>query len=446
VAVGRIGALALRHPIMPTMNSIQHLSIGLILSMVLGAWPGLGHAADPAPTSWTSFRGPTGQGHAGSAKIPLAWSESKNVKWKTAVPGRAWSSPVVLGDQIWFTNAPEKGHKLSLVCLSAKTGKKVHDVLLFDIAKHEKSGNDLNSYASPTPVLEEGRVYAHFGRDGTAAVDTKTGKVLWKRENIQIKHMEGAGSSPRLVGDLLILTLDGTDEQFLIGLNKSDGETVWKTKRSPDMKKYPFYARKAYTTPLLMKASGRTELISGGAQCAMSYDPATGKELWRVQWKSGWSNGTTPASYEDLVYVYTGIGKGNVRQLLAIRAGGTGDVTQSRIVWKYKRVKALRVSPLVADGQVHLVSDTGILTVLNAKTGKHIYTHRVGGEFSSAPLFANGHIYLFDDDGKTTVYLPGSSFKVVAENKLDEGFMAGPAVIGNTLFVRTKTHVYRIEK
>ncbi len=401
--------------------------------------------AEP-PASWTTFRGPTGQGLAADAKIPLTWSESKNITWKTQVPGRAWSSPVILGDQIWFTNAPAEGHKLSLVCLSAKTGKKLHDVLLFDVAEHEKRFNALNSYASPTPVLEAGRVYGHFGRDGTAAVDTATGQILWKRDDIKIAHMEGAGSSPRLVGDVLVLTMDGTDEQFLIGLDKKTGKTVWKTDRSYDMKQFPKHARKAYTTPLLVQAGGRTELFSGGAQCAMAYDPATGKELWRLQWKTGWSNGTTAVSHGELVYVHTGYGKGKFMQVLAIRAGGRGDVTGSRVAWHYDKGVSMRTSAVVAGGQYHMISDTGILTVLDAKTGKEIYRHRVGGEFSSAPLFANGHIYLFDQDGKTTVYKPGPQFKAVAVNKLDEGFMAAAAVVGHTLFLRTKTHVYRIEQ
>ncbi|MDX1564893.1 MAG: PQQ-binding-like beta-propeller repeat protein, partial [Phycisphaeraceae bacterium] len=197
--------------------------------------------AEP-PTSWTTFRGPTGQGHAGDAKIPVTWSETENVKWKTAIAGRAWSSPVVLDGQIWLTNAPAEGHKLSLICLDARTGKKLHDVLLFDVAEHEKRYNTLNSYASPTPVLEKGRVYAHFGRDGTAAVDTATGKILWKRDDIKIAHMEGAGSSLRLTGGVLVLTMDGTDEQFLIGLDKKTGKTAWRTDRSYNMKQFPPHA------------------------------------------------------------------------------------------------------------------------------------------------------------------------------------------------------------
>ena len=401
--------------------------------------------AEP-PTSWTTFRGPTGQGHAGDAKIPVTWSETENVKWKTAIAGRAWSSPVVLDGQIWLTNAPAEGHKLSLICLDARTGKKLHDVLLFDVAEHEKRYNTLNSYASPTPVLEKGRVYAHFGRDGTAAVDTATGKILWKRDDIKIAHMEGAGSSLRLTGGVLVLTMDGTDEQFLIGLDKKTGKTAWRTDRSYNMKQFPPHARKAYTTPLPIFLAGHTELVSAGAQCAMAYDPRTGKELWRVQWKTGWSNGTTPVSYGAKVFIHTGYGKGKFRQVLAIAVGGHGDVTESHIRWRYDKGVSMRTSALAVKGQYHMISDTGILTVLDVKNGKEIYRHRVGGEFSASPIYANGRIYLFDQDGKTTVYKPGPTFKAVAVNQLDEGFMASAAVVGDALFLRTKTHVYRIEK
>jgi outer membrane protein assembly factor BamB len=181
--------------------------------------------------NWPSYRGPHGDGHSDASSLPIQWDEQKNVRWKTAVSGKAWASPVVWGNQVWLSNATEKGDKLSAIALDINTGKVIFDIPLFTIEKPMFT-LPANSYATPTPVIEEGRVYHHFGSAGTVCLDTKTGKTIWARQDIPCNHHRGPASSPIIFENLLILTFDGFDVQYLIALDKITGKTVWKKDRS----------------------------------------------------------------------------------------------------------------------------------------------------------------------------------------------------------------------
>ena len=403
-----------------------------------------------AADNWPQFRGPDGTGHSDAKGLPLNWSESKNIVWKTAIHGRAWSSPVIYGKQIWLTSATEDGKQLFVLCIDRDTGKIIRDWKLFDVAEPQFV-HSFNTHASPTPVIEEGRVYITFGAAGTAAIDTKTFKVLWERRDIECNHFRGAGSSPVIFGDLLLMHYDGSDVQFAIALDKKTGKTVWQTKRSIDFQDLNEQGkptadgdlRKAFATPQVERLNGRWEMISLGAKAAYSYDPLTGKELWRVEERGQHSASTRPVIGHGMIFFPTGFPTG---QLYAVRTGGNGLVSDSHVAWKFGRGVSNKPSILLVGDLIYMVGDRGIVTCVEAKTGQQVWQERIGGEYSASPVYADGLLWFFSEDGKTTVLKPGRVFEQVAENRLDEGFMASPAIVGKAFYLRTRTHLYRIEE
>jgi outer membrane protein assembly factor BamB len=399
--------------------------------------------------SWPQFRGPEGTGHSDAKGLPLVWDESKNIVWKTAIHDRGWSSPVVYGKQVWLTSASKDGRELFVLCLDRETGKVLKDWKLFDVAQPQFI-HSFNTPASPTAVIEEGRVYITFGSAGTAAIDTKTFKVVWQRRDIECNHFRGAGSSPILFQNLLLMHFDGSDVQFVMALDKKTGKTVWQTKRSIDFQDLDKDGkpaaegdmRKAYATPHVARINGRWEMISLGAKAAYSYDPLTGKELWRVEERGQHSASTRPVLGDGLIYFPSGFSAG---QLLAVRTGGNGLITDSHVAWRVKRGVPNKPSILLVDGLIYMIGDTGIASCVDAKTGDVLWQQRVGGEYSASPVYADGKLWLFSEDGKTIVLKPGRTFEKLAENKLDEGFLASPAIAGKAFYVRTRTHLYRVE-
>ncbi|MEM7305894.1 MAG: PQQ-binding-like beta-propeller repeat protein [Planctomycetota bacterium] len=391
---------------------------------------------------WPDFRGPSWDGHVPSAaKPPLAWSEDDNVVWKTAIHGRGWSTPVVWDGQIWITTATETGDELSALALDAETGEVLFDRVLFEVEDPKVWRNKMNSHASPSPVIETGRVYIHFGTNGTACLDTESFEVLWRRRDINCDHMEGAGSSPILFEDLLIFNADGGDVQFVIALDKETGETAWKTDRSTDYGELIPDMRKAYSTPIVLDAGGRTELVSSGAVSTMGYDPRSGEELWRVD-HSGFSMSSRSVHQDGVVFVNTGFMQA---QLWAVRAGELG-ADEERVAWRVKRGIPTILSPVLVDGRLYFVNDSSIAVCLDAETGEEVWRERLGGEFAASPIYAAGRLYFFDRDGKTTVLKPGPEFEKLAENDLGDGFLASPAVVGDALILRSKSHLYRVEE
>ena len=407
-------------------------------------------AAVPLEAEWPQFRGPAGNGLSDARDLPLAWSETKNVVWKTAVHGRAWSSPVVLGRQVWVTTARPDGRELFAVALDRETGRVVHDLKLFEVA-NPQFAHAFNTYASPTPVIEQGRVCVTFGSPGTACLDPETGKVLWARRDLECNHFRGAGSSPIIFENLLILHYDGSDMQYVVALDKFTGKTVWKRNRSIDFKdlrpdgtpEAEGDLRKAFATPHVATFDGKPVLISLGAKAGYAYDPRTGEELWRVEERTNHSASTRPVVGHGLIFFPTGFPKG---ELLAVRPGGRGDVTASHVAWRVTRGVPNKPSLLLVGDLIFMITDAGVASAVEAKTGAIVWTARVGGTYSASPVAADGRVYFFSEDGLTTVIEAGRTFKVLATSQLDEGFMASPAVAGRAWFLRTKTHVYRIEQ
>lgn len=394
------------------------------------------HAAD----TWPEFRGPRGDGHV-AAKLPTHWSETENVRWKVELPGRGWSTPVILGDRIWMTSATEDGHELFALCVSRKSGKLLHRVKLFEIEEPEPR-NKMNSYASPSPVTDGERVYFYYGTYGAACLDANTAAKIWTRRDVKLDHQEGAGSSMILYQQRLIFHCDGRDVQFLTALDCKTGETVWKTKRSIDLSQVGDYSRKAFTTPLVVKTDNGDRLISPAAQGCYCYDPADGREIWRVRYP-GFSAVPRPVVANGLAYVVDGFAK---PKIYAIRYDGQGDITDSHVKWTYDQNGPSTPSPILIGRQLLFVSDKGILSSVDAATGKQLWRERISGNFCASPIAANGLAYLFDREGKTTVLRAGASAEVVAVNELEEGLMASPAAVENSLFLRTPSYLYCVEE
>ncbi|MFO1066619.1 MAG: PQQ-binding-like beta-propeller repeat protein [Pirellulales bacterium] len=407
------------------------------------------HGAD----EWNQYRGPHADGTSESTKLPTTFAEgSPEIVWKTPVPGRAWSSPVVWGKQIWITNAPELVSKalevakldapmtLTALCLDLDTGKVIHDLKMFDVSTVQVT-HATNSYASPTPYIEEGRVYLHFGAYGTACVDTKTGKKIWERTDLECDHFRGPGSSPVVYGDLLYLTFDGYDVQYITALNKFTGKTVWRTDRNVDFGTDNGDAKKAYSTPLLIEVAGKKELISPFASATSAYDPLTGKVLWTAA-HGGMNASCRPLYGNGLLYIGTADGP---NPLVALAPEGSGDISD-KIRWKSNKGAPKRPSCILVGKRLYMINDTGVCSCLNAETGDVVWSKRLQGEFWASPIVANGLIYCFSQQGTVYVVKAADEFEQVAENTLGDGFLASPAVAGDALILRSKSHVYRIER
>jgi outer membrane protein assembly factor BamB len=437
----------------------------LILCFLLAPVYPLPFSADAGEVAWPQFRGPTGQGHAPDGHLPLRWSESQGIKWKTPLPGRGWSSPVIADGRIWVTTAEEHSgdalkqqallktvEKLpvakdmiafSSVTLSALeidlvSGKLLRRIPLFE-PESPPPIHEVNSYASPTPVIADGRVFCHFGTFGTACVEVVSGEVKWRR-TLPLQHIVGPGSSPVAYNDLLIVPSDGGDRQYITALNVETGDTVWEKDRPPIRESNPDQ-KKAFTTPLVINVNGRDQAVIPGAQWFVAYDPTSGDEIWRIDHGRGFSNVARPVFDGQFLYLNTGFGK---PQLWAVRADGVGDVSETHVAWRQSQQIPAMSSPVVSQGRVYVISDAGVASCLDAETGKEIWRERVPGKYSASPLAGTGRIYFLSQEGRTTVVADAPKFEVLAESDLDGMLMASPAVANGDLVLRTDTHLYLI--
>ena len=381
---------------------------------------------------WPAFRGPDGQGHSSERGLPADWSESKNVVWKAPVPGMGWSSPVVAGGRVWLTTAVDEGDTvLRVLAFDVEQGREVVNVELFRL-KNAREINPKNSFASPTPVLEGDRVYVHFGADGTAALTT-SGEVVW-RTRLSYQSQHGAGGSPIVYGDLLIVSCDGHDAAYVVALDKRTGKARWKTNRRQP-------ADQAYTTPLVIRVGDRDQVVSVGAYRAAAYDPMTGREIWRVSYGDGFSNVPRPVYGHGLVYIATGFQEPS---LMAVRVDGTGDVTKTHVAWTLRRGAPLTPSPLLVGEELYVVTDGGIASCLDAMTGAIHWQMRLGDTFSASPVFVDGRIYFLGENGGAMAIAPGKQFRRLGNSRLDGALLASMAVSGGSFFIRTDSHLYRI--
>lgn len=399
---------------------------------------------------WPEYRGPTCDGHAQNTSVPLTWSESTHVRWKTRIHDKGWSTPVIWNDQIWLTTARHDGRKMYVLCIDRNSGKIVWDKKLFDVPHPRPLGNELNSYASPSPVIEAGRVYVHFGSYGTACLNTETCKVLWQRRDLPCNHFRGPGSSPILCDGRLIFHMDGSDHQYIVALDKRTGRTVWKTHRSTDYGDLGLDGkpagngdfRKAFNTPLVVRTPSRRLLISPAAKAFYAYVPLTGQEIWQVRHQG---HSTACRTLFDGQRVYLNTGSGHT-EMVAVDPSGRGDVTDTHIAWRLGRFVPKRSSPVLVDGRIYLATTGGVACCVEAASGDIVWRKRIGRCFTASILYATDRIHFFDEDGLGVVVQPGPEYRELARNRLDAGLMASPIAVGPALYLRTVTHLYRIER
>jgi outer membrane protein assembly factor BamB len=396
--------------------------------------------AVPVSAEWPEFRGPTGMGHATATGLPVEWSTTKNVAWKQAVPGSGWSSPVVSQGRIYLTTGvpgQDGGASLRALSFDAATGKPVWDVEIFAGPNIElQPMHNKNSPASPTALVEGDRIYVHFGHHGSACLD-RNGKVLWRNNRLPYNPVHGNGGSPILVGDRLVYCADGAKDPFVVALDKTTGEVAWKVARTVSPRQTFSFA-----TPLFITVDGQPQIIAPGSGAVSALDPKDGRELWHVRYGAGYSVVPRPVFGQGLIFVGTGY---NRADLLAIRPGGQGDVTDTHIAWRTTKGAPLTPSVLVVGEELYVVADMGVASCFDAKTGTLHWQEKIEGNYSASPLHAEGRIYFQNETGTGTVLKAGREFVTLATNKLEERTLASYAVTENAFLIRTATQLYRIE-
>lgn len=397
--------------------------------------------------NWTHFRGSNLDGLAEDAPYPVKWNDSANIEWKIPIPGKGWSSPVVYGNQVWLTTATVDGKEMSAVCIDLMTGSIPYLIKLFE-PDSIYSIHAVNSYATPTPCIENGFIYAHFGQYGTACINTGNGDIVWKRTDLFCEHVQGPGSSPIIHGDKLILHMEGSDVQYLIALDKRTGEVIWKTDRPPECYDplLPI-GKKAYTTPIVMNVKGKELLISNGSAVCIAYNVETGSEVWRLV-RGEDTSVSMPFIFNGIVYFYTSIIKPEegerYSELLAVDPEGSGDITERNIIWRMRAPILQLSTPVAKDGLIYTIDSKSELFCLDAFTGEIIWTGRMKGKFNSSPVAASGNIYFSSTYGITYVFREGKEMEILAENKLEGDIWATPAFIDGDILLRTSKFLYKI--
>ena len=412
---------------------------------------------------WSQFRGPDGNGKSTAADTPVTFSQA-NTAWQTPIPGTGWSSPVVSDGRIWLTTAETTeatkqqiaaktrgvqfakiktvagSVNLRAICVDAQSGKIIHNLLLREIDDPDLI-NPLNSYASPTPAIQGRNVICHFGSYGTWCLDNATGETLWKNALV-VDHSVGPGSSPVIADNVVVIACDGIDKQFVAGLDLKTGKEIWNTSRPP-MRNTNGEFNKAYCTPLLISVGSQTQAVIPGAQWICAYDPATGKEIWRADCGNGFSTTPMPVYESGLLVCATGF---MIAELVAIDPKGTGDITNENVRWRAAKGGSTMPTAIGTEGKIYSISDNGVLSILDAKTGNVTDRIRVGGKFAASPLLVDGKLYIGSQDGVMSVYEITADGKPnqIAKNQMDGSLMASPAVIGSDLIVRTSKSLSRI--
>ena len=398
--------------------------------------------------NWTQFRGSNLNGMAISENIPLKWDESV-IKWKTEIHDKGYSSPVVYNNQIWVTTATTDGKKLYAVCLDYQTGKIIYDLLVFTPEVVEGK-HSLNTYASPTPCIEKDKVYVHYGSMGTACINTADGSIVWKRTDLKCKHVQGPASSPIIYKDMLILHFEGTDVRFIVALDKTNGQTIWRSDRPAEpYEPLQEIGRKAYITPIIVNVKGRDMLISDGSAVCIAYDPNTGREIWRVV-DGAESTIAMPFTENGVVFWYAGYmvadDGSKYTNMLAVNPDGSGDITRTNVIWK-KRDELSRnhsLTPVIKDGLIYTVNTFNKLMCIDAASGEEVWSKHLLSNYDASPIYVNGNIWFFSVKGEVLTIKEGRKYEVIASNKMESGIWATPAVLRNSIIVRTQNYLYRI--
>lgn len=398
--------------------------------------------------NWTQFRGTHPNGIVAAENFPLKLDDSV-IKWKTEIHDKGYSSPVVFNNQIWVTTAKSDGKELYAVCLDFETGKIIYDIKVFTPELVEKR-HSVNTYATPTPCIEKGFVYVHYGNMGTACINSVNGSIVWKRTDLKCKNIHGPGSSPLIYKNLLILHFEGSDTRFIIALDKSNGKTVWKSDRPTEpYEPLTDVGKLAYITPIIINVKGHDMLISNGSAICQAFDPKTGKEIWRVV-DGAETTIAMPFTDQGVLFWYTGFmvaddGK-TYSDLLAVKPDGNGDIAGTNIIWKKKDEQSSNqmLTPVIKDGLIYTITTRNIMMCVDAANGEEIWTTHVTSNYNASPLYINGNIWFFSIKGEVLVIKAGRKYEIVAQNKMDSGIWATPAVLRNSMLLRTQNFLYRI--
>jgi len=432
------------------LMSLRILFFSLVSVFSLGA--------ATTPVFWPAKQGPTGDSMvpaADVAKIPLEWdgASGKNILWRTPWEGKGHSTPVIGGDLVWFTAATEDGKQMFVYGIDRHSGKVVHHILVFENAAPEELGNPLNNYAAPSLALEADALYVHFGTYGTARIDPATGKTVWQRRDINARHFRGPGSSPIVYENLLVLTFDGIDKQFVTALDKTNGKTLWTTPRTTDYGDLDKEGkptrdgdmRKAYHTPGVLELAGKKVLVSIGSRAAFGYDVQTGKELWTVR-HTGFNAAIPPFRIGNVLLLNSGAERAHT---LGIRIDEkmTGDITESHLIFDRDKRNASEACPVLLDGVYYQITRGGIVSAMEAATGKELWEDRLQGRFLPSPIVLGDKLLICNDPGQC--YLIKASrekFELVGTNTLPELITSSPVVADGALFIRTAGALYKIGK
>lgn len=400
----------------------------MLLPMILMAVVGAG--------DWPQFRGPNADAHVVGMTVPLEWSDTKNVVWKIDVPGLGWSSPVIVDGRIYLTTAvvKESGMSLRAMAIDSTNGKTIWDREIRSVDKlptiHVK-----NSHASPTPIVYDGSVFVHFGNQGMARLKAADGTIEWTCTEIEYNPVHGCGGTPVLCRGKLIVSCDGSKDPFVIGVDAATGKIAWKTPRTTFVP-----ISHSFGTATIVEVNGQTQILSPGPGMFGAYDPDTGKELWKVN-APGWSIVPQPALGFGMVFYNHDYDN---PEILAVKLGGEGDVTEKNVAWRMKGGAPSTPSPLLVGEELYLVSDKGVATCLNATNGERYWTGRLGGNYSSSPVYVNNRILFMSEEGTATWVKPGREFEVLGENTVPGRTFATPAFSNGAMYLRTDTSLYKI--
>jgi outer membrane protein assembly factor BamB len=404
-----------------------------MMSLVYLLLAGVVGASSP---DWPQFRGPRADGHAEGPIPAVEWSETKNVTWRVAVPGLGWSSPVVIGDRVYLTTAVPEGEGLSLRALAIDTGSgmTVWDREVRRIEKRPKI-HGKNSHASPTPIVRDGAVYVHFGPLGMARLDARDGRIVWLCEELTYAPVHGSGGSPVLIEGMLVVTCDGANEPFVAAVDAATGRVKWRSPRSVKARNSFSFA-----TPAVTESDGKPLVVAPGSDHCAAYDAGTGEERWKVR-AAGWSVVPQPVIGHGLVIYNHDYDR---PELLAVRLGGTGDLTDTHVAWRLSRAAPSTPSPVLVGDDLYFVSDKGIASAVDAKTGAVHWTERIGGNHSASPILVADRILLLDEVGRATWVRAGRTFERLETNELPGRTLATPAFAGGAMYLRTDESLYKI--
>lgn len=410
-------------------------------------------ASTPAE-NWPGFRGPTRQGLSSETGLPLHWSADSNIVWKTTIPGQGWSSPIVWGNRVFVSTVTDNNTQCRVLSIDRASGKILWDREIFEQVPKRKEGK--NSYATPTPITDGRQVYAVFG-DGSIVALKFDGTIAWTNREVQFYSRHGLGASPALHDNLLIMPFDGSnpigsagvypkvsdeerlgwqipwDKSFIAALDTKTGRRVWTARRG--------MSRIAHVSPIVAKVDGKEILISGAGDRMQGFDLKSGELLWSI-YAQGEGVTPSPVVGDGLLFASSGFEKTTLR---AVKLGkAKGDVTKTHIAWEQKKGVPTQPSLLYVKPYLYAITDGGIATCYQPDTGDIVWQERIGGNHSASPVFADGRIYFLSEAGETTAIAPGSEFKILARNPLNEKCQASIAVSQGSFFIRGEKNLFCI--